>query len=78
MLKLERFSFQSQQAQITRGKDKILTEVGTLVEMNDKVETLNGIVKIVFIDNTKVTVSKYSTLVIDEFVYDESTNKGKS
>ena len=75
--KVGEVSFQSQQAQITRGKDKILTEVGTSVEMNDKVETLNGIVKIVFIDNTKVTVSKYSTLVIDEFVYDGSTNKGK-
>ena len=45
--------------------------------MNDKIETLNGIVKIVFIDDTKVTVSEYSTLVIDEFVYDGSTKKGK-
>ena len=75
--KVGEVSFQSQQAQISRGADKILTEVGTPVEMNDKIETLNGIVKIVFVDDTKVTVSEYSTLVIDEFVYDGSTKKGK-
>ena len=75
--KVGEVSFQSQQAQISRGSDKILTEVGTSVEMNDKIETLNGTVKIVFIDDTKVTVSEYSTLVIDEFVYDGSTKKGK-
>ena len=45
--------------------------------MNDKVETLDGIVKIIFIDKTKVTISQYSTLVIDEFVYDNNTKKGK-
>jgi len=45
--------------------------------MNDKVETLEGIIKIVFIDKTKVTISEYSTLVIDEFVYDGNTKKGK-
>ena len=75
--KVGEVSFQSQQAQISRGSDKILTEVGTSVEMNDKIETLNGIVKIVFIDDTKVTISEYSTLVIDEFVYDGNTKKGK-
>jgi hypothetical protein len=45
--------------------------------MSDKVETLNGNLKILFIDDTKVTVAEYSTLIIDEFVYDGNTKKGK-
>jgi hypothetical protein len=45
--------------------------------MYDKIETLDGSVKIIFLDDTKVTISKYSTLIIDEFVYDNNTKKGK-
>ena len=70
-------SYQSRQAQITRDKDKILTNVGTEVEMNDKVETLKGNITIIFVDKTKVTISEYSKLIIDEFVYDSNSNKGK-
>ena len=70
-------SFQTKQAQITRGKDKILTRVGTPIEMGDEIETLAGKVRIVFIDNTKVNIDEYSTLLIDEFVYDGNTKKGK-
>jgi len=70
-------SFQTKQAQITRGKDKILTQVGTPIEMGDEIETLAGKVRIVFIDNTKVNIDEYSTLLIDEFVYDGNTKKGK-
>ena len=72
-----RVSFQSQPAQITRGDEKILTQEGTLIEMDDVVETLNGAVHLVFEDNTKVKIKKYSELVIDDFVYEPSTKKGK-
>jgi hypothetical protein len=68
---------QTRQAQITRGADKILTEVGTEVEMGDKIETLKGSITIVFVDKTEVTISEYSKLIIDEFVYDANSNKGK-
>jgi hypothetical protein len=70
-------TFQSQPAQITRSGDKILTEKGTLIEMNDVVETLNGVVHLVFEDDTKVKIKEYSELVIDDFVYEPSTKKGK-
>jgi hypothetical protein len=70
-------TFQSQPAQITRGVDKILTEKGTLIEMDDVVETLNGVVHLVFEDDTKVKIKEYSELVIDDFVYEPSTKKGK-
>lgn len=45
--------------------------------MDDVVETLNGAVHLVFEDNTKVKIKKYSELVIDDFVYEPSTKKGK-
>lgn len=77
LAKVGEVSFQSQPAQITRGPEKFLTEVSTSVDMSDKVETLNGNLKILFIDDTKVTVAEYSTLIIDEFVYDGNTKKGK-
>ena len=77
LAKVGEVSFQSQSAQIVRGNEKILTSVGTPVEMYDEVETLNGTVKILFVDETKVTISKYSTLIIDEFVYDNNTKNGK-
>ena len=51
--------------------------MNTPVEMYDEIETLDGSVKIKFLDDTKVTISKYSTLIIDEFVYDNNTKKGK-
>ncbi len=77
LAKVGEVSFQSQSAQIQRNNEKILTSVGTSVEMYDEVETLDGIVKILFVDETKVTISKYSTLIIDEFVYDNNTKKVK-
>ena len=45
--------------------------------MNDVVETLNGVVHLVFEDNTKVKIKEYSELLIDDFVYEPSTKKGK-
>ena len=45
--------------------------------MDDVVETLNGVVHLVFEDDTKVKIKEYSELVIDDFVYEPSTKKGK-
>tara|TARA_A100000172_G_scaffold15965_1_gene8448 strand:+ start:1532 stop:2440 length:909 start_codon:yes stop_codon:yes gene_type:complete len=75
--KVGEVSFQSQPGQITRGTEKYLTGLGTPVEMYDEIETLDGNIKIIFVDDTKVTIAKYSTLIIDEFVYDNNTKKGK-
>ena len=62
---------------IKRGKDTIQVAKGTLIETNDKVETKNGKVKIVFKDDTNVTVTESSSLVIDDFVYDPKSGAGK-
>ena len=62
---------------IKRGKETVQVSKGTLVELNDKVETKNGKVKIVFKDDTNVTVTESSALVIDDFVYDPKSGSGK-
>jgi hypothetical protein len=64
-------------AVIKRGKDVIQIVKGTEIKTNDKVETKNGKVKIVFKDDTNVTVTESSTLVIDDFVYDPKSGAGK-
>jgi len=64
-------------AVIKRGKETIQVSKGTLVETNDKVETKNGKVKIVFKDDTNVTVTESSSLIIDDFVYDPKSGAGK-
>jgi len=64
-------------AVIKRGKETIAISKGTVVETNDKVETKNGRVKIVFKDDTAVTVTESSALVIDDFVYDAKSGAGK-
>lgn len=62
---------------IKRGKDVVQIAKGTLIETNDKVETKNGKVKIVFKDDTNVTVTESSSLIIDDFVYDPKSGAGK-
>ena len=62
---------------IKRGKETITVAKGTGIELNDKVETKNGRVKITFKDNTTVNVTESSALVIDDFVYDPKSGAGK-
>jgi hypothetical protein len=64
-------------AVIKRGKETIAIAKGTVVQTNDKIETKNGKVKVVFKDDTAVTVTESSALVIDDFVYDPKSGAGK-
>ncbi len=63
-------------ATIKRGKETISAQKGTAIEQNDKIETKNGKIKIVFKDDTNVTVTEHSSLIIDDFVYDPKSGKG--
>lgn len=63
-------------AVIKRGKDVITIAKGSAIEQNDKIETKNGKIKIVFNDDTQVSVTEHSSLVIDDFVYDPKSGKG--
>lgn len=64
-------------AVIKRGSAAINVTKGTPIELNDKVETKNGVVNITFKDNTTVKVTESSSLLIDDFVYDPKTSAGK-
>ena len=68
---------QTRAAQITRKGDKILTKVNTPVEMRDLIQTLKGRANIKFVDDTNVSVTEYSKLLIDEFVYNSKKKTGK-
>lgn len=63
-------------ATVKRGKETIAVVKGTVIEQNDRVETKNGKLKIVFKDDTQVSVTEHSNLVIDDFVYDPKSGKG--
>jgi len=63
-------------AVIKRGKEAITVIKGTPVEINDRVETKNGVVNIKFKDDTTVKVTENSSLVIDDFVYDPKNTAG--
>ena len=63
-------------AAIKRGKETIAVVKGTTVLLNDKVETKNGKLRIIFKDQTNVQVTEHSSLVIDDFVYDPKNAAG--
>ena len=62
---------------IDRNKTDITLEQELPIEQYDTVKTGNGKVGILFIDDTRVDVRQHSKLIIDEFVYDPNTKKGK-
>jgi len=62
---------------IDRNKTDITLEEELPIEQYDTVKTGNGKVGILFIDETRVDVTQHSKLIIDEFVYDPNTKKGK-
>ena len=62
---------------IARNKTDITLEQELPIEQNDTQKTGNGKVGILFIDDTRVDVTQHSKLIIDEFVYDPNTKKGK-
>lgn len=63
--------------QVSRASTKIEGKVDVGIEMDDTIETLKGRAGITFEDGTRVQCTEFSKLVIDTFVYDPSTGKGK-
>ena len=66
-----------QEASISRDSDTIIVGTGTGINMNDTITTSKAKLKLTFEDNTKVSITQQSKLVIDDFVYDPNTNTGK-
>ena len=57
--------------------EKLTSEEGSSIVSYDTVRTGQGKTAIEFVDETRVDVTQNSKLVIDEFVYDPNTSKGK-
>ena len=57
--------------------EKLTSEKGSTIVSYDTVRTGQGKTAIEFLDETRVDVTQNSKLVIDEFVYDPNTSKGK-
>jgi len=66
-----------QEAKIARSKNTITVGKGTGIEMNDVITTSKAKLGLTFQDNTKVSITPQSKLVIDDFVYDPKSNTGK-
>ena len=63
-------------AAIERGNDSIDAESGVGIKMLDTAVTANSSMRIDFIDDTRVDITKHSRLIIDDFVYDPNTGTG--
>jgi hypothetical protein len=61
---------------IQREAEKYTGEVGLGLEMNDRIVTGKGSMRMDFIDDTRVDVTEHSRMTIDEFIYDPNTKTG--
>jgi len=61
---------------IKREDERFGGDIGTRLEMNDTIATENGAWQLEFEDDTRVDVTEHSRMVIDEFIYDPSSNTG--
>ncbi len=66
-----------QDASISRDADTIVVGEGTGVQMKDSITTSKAKLELTFDDDTKVSITRQSKLVIDDFVYDPNSGTGK-
>ena len=65
-------------AQIKRGDSEIIeSRKGVGISLNDEISTAKTKMGLTFDDDTKVSISEQSTLVIDDFIYDPNAGTGK-
>ena len=62
---------------VKREQDRILTDVGTDINMYDEAETANGRMLIQFLDNEKLSLTENSLVYIDEAYYDPDPSLSK-
>lgn len=66
-----------QEAKISRDSDTIIVGEGTGINMNDAITTTKSKLMLTFEDDTRVSVTQQSKLVIDDFIYDPNSGTGK-
>ena len=68
---------QSGSGYITRDKEQLDNPVGTEIILNDEAQTVNGRMKIVFLDNEVLDMTEHTYAYIDEAYYDPDPNLSK-
>jgi len=64
-------------AQIQRDRENIPAVLDESIASMDEVETKNGRLKIKFVDDTLVSLTEHTYMVINEYVYDPNPSKSK-
>ena len=59
---------------LTRNAEQIGNEVGTEILLKDEAQTVNGRMKIVFLDNEVLDMTEHTYAYIDEAYYDPDPN----
>ena len=63
-------------AQIVRD-EPFIAEVDFAIQSNDEAVTTNGRMAITFLDDSKVSLTEHSQLIIDEYIFDPDPSKSK-
>ena len=50
--------------------EKLIAELDTDIQSMDEVETINGRLKQKFVDDTQVSLTEHTYMIINEYVYD--------
>ncbi len=66
------------EAYISRGGQKLAVAVGTLVQTSDTIVTgADGSVGITFLDNSMLSIGNHSSMNLEQFAFDNTTQAGK-
>ena len=57
--------------------ERLIAELDTDIQSMDEVETINGRLKLQFIDDTQVSLTEHTYMVINEYVYDPDPSKSR-
>jgi hypothetical protein len=62
---------------ITREQQSLAAELGLDIMFRDAIETGRGRLKINFLDDTKLSLTEHSEVVVDEYIYDPNPSNSK-
>ena len=57
--------------------EKLIAELDTDIQSMDEVETINGRLKLKFVDDTQVSLTEHTYMIINEYVYDPDPSKSR-
>ena len=57
--------------------ERLIAELDTDIQSMDEVETVNGRLKLKFVDDTQVSLTEHTYMIINEYVYDPDPSKSR-